>query len=131
MKFIDGPQDDFGGLIIRMSAAGRVHCYGGDTGRLLAARIDWLERWTGQRWKIHAECAANGTIAARVEPDLVHHSDRGSCTSLDYTEVAIKRRGIEISMSRKGPCAAACESFMKTLKYEEVHRNGISGIWRK
>ena len=36
-----------------------------------------------------------------------------------------KRRGITISMSRKGNPYdnAACESFMKTLKYEEVHRN--------
>lgn len=44
--------------------------------------------------------------------------------SLDYTAL-LKERGIEISMSRKGNPwdNAACESFMKTLKYEEVHRN--------
>lgn len=37
----------------------------------------------------------------------------------------LKENGIEISMSRKGNPwdNAACESFMKTLKYEEVHRN--------
>ena len=33
--------------------------------------------------------------------------------------------GIDISMSRKANewDNAACESFMKTVKYEEVHRN--------
>ena len=60
-----------------------------------------------------------------VEPGLVHHSDRGSqYASSDYTGL-LKDNGIRISMSRKGNPwdNAACESFMKTLKYEEVHRN--------
>ena len=60
-----------------------------------------------------------------VEPGLVHHSDRGAqYASLDYTEL-LKENGIKISMSRKANPwdNAACESFMKTLKYEEVHRN--------
>jgi len=57
-------------------------------------------------------------------PGLVHHSDRGvQYASQDYTDL-LKSRGITISMSRKGNPYdnAACESFMKTLKYEEVHR---------
>jgi len=61
----------------------------------------------------------------RVEPGMVHHSDRGSqYASGDYTDL-LKANGIEISMSRKANPwdNAACESFMKTLKYEEVHRN--------
>jgi transposase InsO family protein len=60
-----------------------------------------------------------------VEAGLVHHSDRGSqYASNDYTDL-LKANGIEISMSRKGNPwdNAACESFMKTLKYEEVLRN--------
>ena len=60
-----------------------------------------------------------------VEPGLVHHSDRGSqYASGDYTGL-LKQSGVQISMSRKGNPwdNAACESFMKTLKYEEVHRN--------
>lgn len=60
-----------------------------------------------------------------VGPGLVHHSDRGSqYASNDYTDL-LKANGIEISMSRKGNPwdNAACESFMKTLKYEEVLRN--------
>jgi len=57
-------------------------------------------------------------------PGLVHHSDRGvQYASQDYTDL-LKSWGITISMSRKGNPYdnAACESFMKTLKYEEVHR---------
>jgi putative transposase len=57
-------------------------------------------------------------------PGLVHHSDRGiQYASEDYTDL-LKDRQITISMSRKGNPYdnAACESFMKTLKYEEVHR---------
>jgi putative transposase len=60
-----------------------------------------------------------------VEAGLVHHSDRGSqYASNDYTNL-LKANAIDISMSRKGNPwdNAACESFMKTLKYEEVHRN--------
>ena len=60
-----------------------------------------------------------------VAPGLVHHSDRGSqYASNDYTDL-LKAHSIEISMSRKGNPwdNAACESFMKTLKYEEVLRN--------
>jgi transposase InsO family protein len=60
-----------------------------------------------------------------VEPGLVHHSDRGTqYASIEYTNL-LKDHGITISMSRKGNPwdNAACESFMKTLKYEEVYRN--------
>jgi putative transposase len=60
-----------------------------------------------------------------VRPGIVHHSDRGSqYASGDYTDL-LKDNGIDISMSRKGNPwdNAACESFMKTLKYEEVLRS--------
>jgi putative transposase len=60
-----------------------------------------------------------------IGPGLVHHSDRGvQYASHEYTGL-LKERGIAISMSRKGNPwdNAACESFIKTLKYEEVYRN--------
>ena len=63
-------------------------------------------------------------------PGLVHHSDRGvQYASRNYTEL-LKARGVTISMSRKGNPFdnAACESFMKTLKYEEVHRQEYRDI---
>jgi putative transposase len=59
-----------------------------------------------------------------VTPELVHHSDRGAqYASGDYTGL-LKAHGIRISMSRKANPwdNAACESFMKTLKSEEVYR---------
>ena len=60
----------------------------------------------------------------RPSPGLVHHSDRGvQYASREYTEL-LKAHGIMISMSRKGNPYdnAIAESFMKTLKYEEVYR---------
>ncbi len=60
-----------------------------------------------------------------VQAGLVHHSDRGTqYASNDYTDL-LHANSITISMSRKGNPwdNAACESFMKTLKYEEVLRN--------
>jgi transposase InsO family protein len=54
----------------------------------------------------------------------VHHSDRGSqYASGDYTDL-LKTHGCEISMSHKSSPweNAGCESWMKTLKYEEVYR---------
>ena len=57
-------------------------------------------------------------------PGLVHHSDRGvQYASKDYVEL-LTEHGILISMSRPGNPYdnAQAESFIKTLKYEEVYR---------
>ena len=64
-------------------------------------------------------------IERQPAPGLVHHSDRGvQYACHDYTEI-LKQNHVTISMSRKGNPYdnAACESFMKTLKQEEVYRN--------
>ena len=78
---------------------------------------------------LEAELAMSALRMALLErqppPGLVHHSDRGvQYASHGYTEV-LKQRQAAISMSRKANPYdnAACESFMKTLKYEEVYRN--------
>lgn len=58
-----------------------------------------------------------------VRPGLVHHSDQGvQYASSLYTELLLSR-GIRISMSRRGNPYdnAYAESFLKTLKYEEVY----------
>jgi putative transposase len=60
----------------------------------------------------------------RVRPGLVHHSDRGiQYASRAYTEL-LAQHSIQVSMSRRGNPYdnATAESFMKTLKYEEVYR---------
>ena len=77
---------------------------------------------------LEAELAVSALRMALAErkpqPGLVHHSDRGvQYASQAYTEL-LKQHQAQISMSRKGNPYdnAACESFMKTLKYEEVYR---------
>jgi len=61
--------------------------------------------------------------ARTITAELVHHSDRGvQYASLDYTAL-LKEHGVHISMARRGNAYdnAQAESFMKTLKYEEVY----------
>jgi len=77
---------------------------------------------------LEAELAAAALRMAlmerRPQTGLVHHSDRGvQYASQAYTKL-LKQNQAQISMSRKGNPYdnAACESFMKTLKYEEVYR---------
>lgn len=63
-------------------------------------------------------------------PGLVHHSNRGvQYASHDYAEL-LKAHGMVISMSRKGNHYdnAIAESFMKTLKYEEVYREDYGDL---
>ena len=60
----------------------------------------------------------------RVKPGLVHHSDRGvQYAAQAYTE-RLRAHQVRISMSRRGNPYdnAYAESFMKTLKQEEVER---------
>jgi transposase InsO family protein len=69
--------------------------------------------------------ALDRALAARnpVPDTLIHHSDRGvQYASIDYSS-RLKTRGIAISMSRvANPYDnAKAESFMKTLKAEEVN----------
>jgi putative transposase len=78
---------------------------------------------------LEAELAIAALRMALLErqpsPGLIHHSDRGvQYASHAYSEM-LKQHGATISMSRKGNPYdnAACESFMKTLKQEEVYRN--------
>ena len=70
--------------------------------------------------------ALNMAISSRQHPGfsgLIHHSDRGvQYASQAYTD-RLKELGITISMSGKGNAYdnAFAESFMKTLKVEEVY----------
>ena len=83
-------------------------------------------------WALDRSVEDNLTLAAlrmalelrRPPAGWVHHSDRGSqYASGDYTD-QLKAHGCEISMSHKSSPweNASCESWMKTLKYEEVYR---------
>ena len=74
--------------------------------------------------KLALEALRMALARGRVAPGLVHHSDQGvQYASGDYTEL-LTEHGILISMSRRGNPYdnAQAESFIKTLKYEEVYR---------
>ena len=83
-------------------------------------------------WELSDSLAAELALSAlrmalqnrSFAPGLVHHSDRGvQYASGDYTAL-LREHQIQISMSRRGNPYdnAQAESFMKTLKYEEVYR---------
>ena len=86
--------------------------------------VGWaLDRTLASRLPI---AALEQAIAQRQPPpDLVHHSDRGlQYTSGDYARILQKNNMIP-SISRPGNPYdnALCESFLKTLKREEIHAN--------
>ncbi len=58
------------------------------------------------------------------EPNMIHHSDRGSQYSSNIYRDALRDNGIVCSMSRKGNCwdNAVVESFFATLKKDLIHR---------
>ena len=83
-------------------------------------------------WALDRTLEATLTLSAlgmalkqrQPKPGLTHHSDRGvQYASTDYTGL-LGQHGIRISMSRTGNPYdnAKAESFIKTLKYEEVYR---------
>jgi putative transposase len=84
-------------------------------------------------WALDCTLAASLTVAAlekavaerQPPPGLVHHSDRGiQYASRDYVAILRKHQMLP-SMSRPANPYdnASCESFMKTLKYEEIYAN--------
>jgi putative transposase len=98
----------------------------------LAVMLDAFSRRV-MGWALDQTLEAALTLAAlrmalaqrRPRPGLGHHSDRGvQYARREYTQL-LEQYDIHISMSRKGNPwdNAACESFIKTLKYEEVYRS--------
>ncbi len=82
-------------------------------------------------WELDGSLAASLVLSALRQAlsgrtrtgDIVHHSDRGvQYCSGEYIHV-LEEHGFTISMSRRGNPwdNARCESFMKTLKAEEVY----------
>lgn len=59
----------------------------------------------------------------RPAPGLVHHSDQGNQYRATLYQTLLARRGVIVSMSRKGNCYdnAPVESFFSSLKNELVH----------
>lgn len=75
--------------------------------------------------------ALQGAIDTRQPlPGLVHHSDRGvQYAAAEYVEL-LKNHGIIPSMSRPANPYdnASCESFIKTLKREEIYANEYENL---
>lgn len=84
-------------------------------------------------WALSASLHADLVVAAltmalqkrQVRPGLVHHSDRGIQYACEQYVRILQENRITISMSRKGNPYdnATLESFMSTLKSEEVYLN--------
>jgi putative transposase len=78
---------------------------------------------------LHAQLAVEALQMAlqrrSIQPGLIHHSDRGVQYACGEYVNLLEQHGIEISMSRRGNPYdnAKLESFMKTLKIEEVYLN--------
>jgi putative transposase len=99
----------------------------------LAVILDaWSRRvvgWALSR-RIDAElalAALEAAIASRnPPPGCVHHSDRGSQYAAEPYRTKLAAHGLRGSMGRRGNPYddAKAESFMTTLKHEEVHLNG-------
>jgi putative transposase len=76
---------------------------------------------------LQAELATGALRKAILErkppPGLVHHSDRGIQYACDSYVALLREHGICPSMSRAGNPYdnATCESFIKTLKQEEIY----------
>ena len=71
--------------------------------------------------------ALRSAIANRQpKPGCVHHSDRGSQYAADQYRAVLAEHGLRGSMGRRGVPYdnAKAESFMKTLKTEEVYLGG-------
>ena len=74
-----------------------------------------------------ALAALEAAIAIRQPPPgCVHHSDRGSRYASEPYRKKLAAHGLRGSMGRRGNPYdnAKAESFMKTLKHEEVHLGG-------
>jgi putative transposase len=99
----------------------------------LAVILDaWSRRVVG--WALSRRIDADLALAAleaaivarRPPPGCVHHSDRGSQYASEPYRAKLAVHGLKGSMGRRGNPYdnAKAESFMKTLKHEEVHLNG-------
>jgi|SRR5437660_6339600 len=96
----------------------------------LAAILDaWSRRVVGyaigKRIDARLALAALRTAIAarRPPPGCIHHSDRGSQYAAEDYRAELARHGLKGSMGRRGNPYdnAKAESFMKTLKVEEVY----------
>ena len=91
--------------------------------------VGWaLDRTLASRLAIAA--LEQATAQRRPPPGLVHHSDRGIQYACGEYVAILERYGMVPSMSRPANPYdnASCESFMKTLKREEIYANQYDNL---
>ena len=91
--------------------------------------VGWaLDRTLGNRLTISA--LEQAIAQRRPRPGLVHHSDRGLQYARGEYVAVLEKFGIVASMSRPANPYdnASCESFMKTLKREEIYANRYENL---
>jgi len=103
----------------------------------LAVILDAFSR-KGVGWALDRTLANRLTIAAleraiaqrQPRPGLVHHSDRGLQYARGEYVAVLEKYGIVPSMSRPANPYdnASCESFIKTLKREEIYTNRYDNL---
>jgi putative transposase len=89
----------------------------------------WSRRAVGYAIARHMDvrltCAAlQAAISARTPPaGCIHHSDRGSQYGAEEYRALLMAHGLQGSMGRRGNPYdnAQAESFIKTMKYEEIY----------
>jgi len=82
-------------------------------------------------WALETHLGAELTLSAlrmalarrRPPAGLMHHSDQGVQYAAHEYVALLREHGIEVSMSRAGKPNdnAACERFIRTLKYDEIY----------
>src|SRR5437867_4685424 len=91
--------------------------------------VGWaLERTLANRLTIAA--LERAIVQRRPQPGLVHHSDRGLQYARGEYVAVLEKFGMVPSMSRPANPYdnASCESFMKTLKREEIYANRYDNL---
>lgn len=91
--------------------------------------VGWaLDQTLGNRLTITA--LERAVAQRRPRPGLVHHSDRGLQYARGEYIAVLEKHGMVPSMSRPANPYdnASCESFMKTLKREEIYANGYDNL---
>ena len=104
-------QEEFIFLAVVLDAYSR-RCIGWALSRSLQAEV----AVTALRMALGQRC---------IQPGIVHHSDRGVQYACGDYVALLEQHSFRISMSRAGNPYdnARAESFLKTLKYEEVYRS--------
>jgi putative transposase len=90
----------------------------------LLVSIGWAMRGKPDQ-QLTLAALAMAVRQCRVQPGLIHQSDRGAQYSCGAYQQQLSTLGIRPSMSRKANCYynAVAESFFSTLKNELVHQH--------